>query len=334
MKKIFISHAHVDGALALSLLRLLESGIGLPHHQIFCTSSVSQGVTPGRNFTGQIQEELNQSTMALALISESFYSSAFCMCELGALWGRSHDFIPLLVPPITHTDMKAVISGLQAIEINIPKQLDSLCDHIVSKLQISNFSASRWNNGRNEFLKEFPRLYRASAKKRVRSQTFLDCYALDIGKFLLDVYSSVYLIVIDIDRQNQINARHGIKVGDWVIDAVADLFASYRGSLIEPGRCGDDTFIGLFAGADIDALSITEELLEKIRTIPEQLNIDGLWVTASAGICELKKDSILTSWKTNAYEALLAAQQKGGNTVAIGEPAASSMPLTKYRWGS
>lgn len=154
--KLFISHASVDEPVVKEFVELLESGIGISPQNIFCTSIKGQGIRPGVDFKSSIRENLDDATTVIALISENFYSSPFCMCELGGTWLQAKDFIPILVLPLQYRDLKAVLEGLQALRINSPEDLDELRDELAERLKIEPLPTPRWNNRRDRFLKNLP----------------------------------------------------------------------------------------------------------------------------------------------------------------------------------
>ena len=86
---LFISQADSDTVLVKALVRLLESGIGVPPKDIFCTALKGQGIKPGADFKESIREQLGDATCVIAVITPRFYTSAFCMCELGGAWIRA-----------------------------------------------------------------------------------------------------------------------------------------------------------------------------------------------------------------------------------------------------
>lgn len=151
--KLFVSHADDDKVLAKAFVRLLESGIGVPAHEIFCASQKGQGIRPGKEFKDSIRSNLDGATTVVALLSENFYNSAFCMCELGGVWLDSKDLIPVLVPPATYDDMKAVLKGLQALRLDRKEDLDELRDEIKDRLALEKpHGTPRWNGETDAFL--------------------------------------------------------------------------------------------------------------------------------------------------------------------------------------
>src|SRR5258708_1450218 len=155
MTDVFISHASLDRPLVDEFVKLLEGGIGLRNNQIFCTSLESQGVPPGVDFKEHIRSRIAGSQIALALISARFYSSPFCMCELGAIWVQTKDFVPLLVPPVTVHDLRGVLGGVQCLLIDRANDLDAV-HSTLQKMVVDAHPVARWNARKEEFLRKLP----------------------------------------------------------------------------------------------------------------------------------------------------------------------------------
>lgn len=156
MTKLFISHAVHDKALVESVVDLLEGGVGVSHKDIFCSSLKGLSIKPGRDFVDSIRNSLDEATCVIALISEAYYASAFCMCELGGVWLKSTSFLPVLVPPVDYSNLKAVLNGLQVSKIASEEDLDELRDELIERLAIEGHKTPRWNTKRRQFLADLP----------------------------------------------------------------------------------------------------------------------------------------------------------------------------------
>lgn len=153
MAKLFISHASADVPIVEAFVELLESGIGVLPADIFCSSLKGQGLKAGTDFKNSIRDALADAEVVVALISERFYASAFCMCEMGGVWMQAKSFIPILVPPLGFDSLKAVLAGMQALKLHVSEDLDQLRDEIVQRLAIlPSIATSRWINRRDRFL--------------------------------------------------------------------------------------------------------------------------------------------------------------------------------------
>jgi TIR domain len=156
---IFISHATADKELVDALVDLLQTGIGVPHDQIFCTSLEGHGIPEGEDFADFIRDKLQGAGHVIMVITPRYYESAFCLCELGATWIQSGSAFPLIVPPLGFSDMKAVLSGVQAGLINDASKLDNLRDRLGSSVP-----TAKWNAKRDVFLRTFDQRLAGSIK--------------------------------------------------------------------------------------------------------------------------------------------------------------------------
>lgn len=162
MGNLFVSHAVHDKPLVEAVVSLLESGVGVPHKNIFCSSLKGQSIRPGADFVDSIRTNLDEATCVLALVSEAFYASAFCMCELGGVWLVSKSLLPVLVPPIDTKSLKAVLGGIQVSKIGSAPDLDELRDELISRLAVEEpHGTARWTARRDEFLEKLPELQKA-----------------------------------------------------------------------------------------------------------------------------------------------------------------------------
>lgn len=50
----------------------------------------------------------------IAVVTENYYDSAFCLCETGGAWYGEKTFIPLLTPPVYFNDLREALYELQA----------------------------------------------------------------------------------------------------------------------------------------------------------------------------------------------------------------------------
>jgi hypothetical protein len=152
-----VSHASEDQKLVDAFVDLLESGAGVSAESVFCSSRKGQSIKPGSDFTEVIRKRLESATCVIAIVSEAFYSSAYCLCELGAAWVQDK-FLPVLVPTFNSTALKAVLAGRQACRIDQSHDLDELRDEIGKALELRPTKTPRWNTRRDAFLEQLPAL--------------------------------------------------------------------------------------------------------------------------------------------------------------------------------
>jgi len=158
-KKILISHAAKDKSLADQIVdRLLNNGCDVPVSEIFCTSLEGSPIPPGsKNFIEVIRQNIQDPSLVILLLTENYFCSTFCQCELGATWAMDLPTFPLVVAPINKATLKATLAVTQAGDIDNASYLDELRD-AVKACHGSEVKTARWNVKRDLFLKELPQV--------------------------------------------------------------------------------------------------------------------------------------------------------------------------------
>ncbi|MBO3657849.1 toll/interleukin-1 receptor domain-containing protein [Acinetobacter haemolyticus] len=152
LKKIFISHATADKEIVELFIDLLED-IGLKSNQIFCSSFEGYGIPLGEDFLDRIKQELSSDVIVLFIITNNFYQSKVCLCEMGAAWALSKGHIPIVVPPLSYSDIKGVIPMTQGLLINDLPKLNSLKDKLEQDFKIEEkVGANIWERKRKKFI--------------------------------------------------------------------------------------------------------------------------------------------------------------------------------------
>lgn len=106
---IFISHRTVDGPIA-DMLRDFLVGAGIPNEYIFCSSLPGNDVK--HNISREVKEKILHSTVNVAILSNEYYESAYCVNEAGIIW--LHDQTPAIViglPEITPANMQGFLNN-------------------------------------------------------------------------------------------------------------------------------------------------------------------------------------------------------------------------------
>lgn len=150
--KVFISHSSNDSAIVEEVIEILES-IGLNSTQIFCSSFNGYGIDYGDNFLERIKDELDNNVLVLFILSENFYKSPVCLCEMGATWMKTNTHIPILIPPMDFKDIKGVIPLTQGFVINDSLALSQFKGQIESIFKIKNIlNISTWERKRDRIV--------------------------------------------------------------------------------------------------------------------------------------------------------------------------------------
>jgi hypothetical protein len=152
ISKVFISHASKDADIVEEMIEILET-IGLDSNQIFCTSFEGYGIGLGENFLDSIKDELSSDSLVIFMLSQNFYESPVCLCEMGATWVLAKEHIPVLVPPLDYSDVSGVIPLTQGFKINESLKLNLFKEKIEKTFSIENvMSMSTWERKRDRIV--------------------------------------------------------------------------------------------------------------------------------------------------------------------------------------
>ncbi len=162
--RIFISHSSIDKPIVEKVIDILEA-IGVPSNKIFCSSFEGYGVKLGSDFLSTIRDELNDDVLVLFILSENFYTSIICLCEMGATWVKTNHHIPILVPPFEYGDIEGVIPTTHGMKINEKEKLNSLKDRVEELFNIDSIVSNVWERRRNKLLKEIKIILDSNEKK-------------------------------------------------------------------------------------------------------------------------------------------------------------------------
>jgi hypothetical protein len=152
MARIFVSHAAKDKALVEEFVDLLHLGMGVGPDDVFCTSLPGMGIPTGADFVSFIKANVQTPEVIILLISPAFLDSEFCGNEVGASWALSIQVVPLLIPPVGHSDLRGVLFGKQAAKLTDKTKLSDLRDDLTQRLSLTPFRTSHWERARDKFL--------------------------------------------------------------------------------------------------------------------------------------------------------------------------------------
>lgn len=121
------------------------------------------------------------------------------------------------------------------------------------------------------------------------------------------------LIMFDLDHFKNINDNYGHNIGDHVLKEVSQLILDNIRSHDILSRWGGEEFMVLTPKSNQNQAGI---LAEKLRCLIEAHDFgDGLHVTASFGVTQLKTDDLADSFTTRVDQAMYLAKQNGRNRI-------------------
>ncbi len=99
---IFISHRTTDKDVADMLVDFF-SATGVPRDEIFCSSLPGNDVKT--KISKEVKEAINKSVVNIAILSNDYYQSAYCLNEAGILWYKEEPVILIALPEIDINNM-------------------------------------------------------------------------------------------------------------------------------------------------------------------------------------------------------------------------------------
>jgi hypothetical protein len=156
-KAVFISHAVKDKEIADAITDLLNQ-CDVSSNDIFCSSLEGMGIPPGQDFIHHIKTQIQNPKLVILMLSMNYFDSMFCICELGATWAMSQNVLPIVIPPASFADFRAVLTNLQGFKIDDPTRLTEAYDVLVEKLGIAKIPQARWEVKRNQFVMRVKKL--------------------------------------------------------------------------------------------------------------------------------------------------------------------------------
>ncbi|SKA90320.1 Thymidylate kinase [Prosthecobacter debontii] len=151
-KRIFISHAHADKPLVDALVDLIETGMGIPSTNIFCTALEGLGIPSGASFIDYIKQQIRRPDVVLLLITENYLKRPFCLAEMGAAWAMSHRVIPLLSGRMSPGDVGGVLGATQILKVDQDSGLNQFFQELTTALRVSISNVPRWEAKKQQFL--------------------------------------------------------------------------------------------------------------------------------------------------------------------------------------
>jgi len=107
----------------------------------------------GENFLERIKEELNNNILVIFLLSNNFYESPICLCEMGATWVKTNLHIPIIIPPFGFGDIKGVIPLTHGLKITDGAALNQIKTQIEKIFKINNkLDFSTWERKRDRII--------------------------------------------------------------------------------------------------------------------------------------------------------------------------------------
>ncbi|TNE41315.1 MAG: GGDEF domain-containing protein [Alphaproteobacteria bacterium] len=180
-------------------------------------------------------------------------------------------------------------------------------------------------------------LYMSLLIDQASIDTLTQCYSRNSGEEIIDVQfkiakrekSPLSIVFIDLDNFKAVNDRYGHEAGDRVLATAAQhIRRNGRGSDVLI-RWGGEEFVALLPNTNLEGAL---KSVRRLRNIGLGKRPDGSYMTASYGIAEMQLAGA-ASWNRLvdlADDQMYIAKSKGGNDIALFEPAAVQQKIDDF----
>ena len=137
---IFISHRSTDKDIADMLVDFF-SGTGIPKEAIFCSSLPGNDIN--EKISNEVKAALKNSAVNIAILSQDYYQSAYCLNEAGVLWYENIPVIPIALPEINSNNMYGFLNNEYKLRrLNIDTDVSYIYDTVREAISASLIKAS------------------------------------------------------------------------------------------------------------------------------------------------------------------------------------------------
>ena len=282
---IFISHRSTDKDIA-DILGDFFVGTGIPKEAVFCSS------LPGNDINERISDEvktaLKNSAVNIAILSQDYYQSAYCLNEAGVLWYCDDvPVIPIALPEVNSNNMFGFLSNEYKL-----RRLDSDDDiSYIYDTVSESVSAPPAKHGiitrENQKLKERYAMFLGARAPVI--PTLATKPAISMSKITTDDERIVlyYILKMNVRKVSKDTIRdwlHKSEIYDVNVDNAFDLLSSFDG-----GAVANDTLeFGLetFRNYSAHSAIILPELQPCVdRHTKLAVNIfNALWIDGTVGV--------------------------------------------------
>ena len=151
-KNLFITHAVKDKPLANALVELLRHATNIESENIISFSIEEAGLPAGEDLVSHIRNKVGLPATVVMLLTPNYLSSRFCLCEMGAVWALSENYIPLLMPPLKESHLRNIIPAARLIKMDDADDLNRLAPILQEQLGLKDLNLPRWAMEKKKFL--------------------------------------------------------------------------------------------------------------------------------------------------------------------------------------
>lgn len=142
------------------------------------------------------------------------------------------------------------------------------------------------------------------------------------------------LVVLDLDRFTEVNARFGHSAGDHVLRVVAVRLQQAVRLAERVARIGGDAFAVLLPGLDAEqAVAAAREMLARVAGPPVEVDGETVTIRATAGVAVFPEHGRTRAQLLGALDTALLSAREQHLPLAVFDPASHSQRLQSYGRG-
>ena len=277
---VFISHRSTDAKVA-DMIRDFLVGTGIPNDCIFCTSLPGNDVH--HRISPEVKEKIKYSSVNIALLSDDYYNSAYCINEAGIIWLRE-DATPIVIgmPEITHDNMLGFLNNDYKLRrLNSDDDIAAIYDTVQKAVGVPPASMSVVVNASHK-LKENYDAFISSRKIESRVKEHPNTDILDL-KRVAEVKGERHseLQIVGIDQNQHLNDEAPIirfvpnneMTTSKYLERIRSLFDDISARKLEK-RIEASTALSSLSLALNQPVEVSEGSQQLIRVVAKQLEID------------------------------------------------------------
>lgn len=155
---LFISHASADENIVTGLVEMLRT-IGFNNKNLFCSSVPGYDIPEGEDIYDFLQTKLvGHKLFVIFVLSESYYTSAACLNEMGAAWVLKANYSTIILSGFQIPDIKGAVNPRKMAVVmqdakRVKGKLTQLKDRLIEFFDLPETEDDTiWENDRDKFV--------------------------------------------------------------------------------------------------------------------------------------------------------------------------------------
>nr|WP_237458521.1 toll/interleukin-1 receptor domain-containing protein [Pontibacillus yanchengensis] len=134
-QKIFISHSSDDKEVCKAFVDFLER-LGIEEDQILYSSSSRHGIPAEMDIFNFLRGEIDGGITVYYMLSDNYYSSPYCLNEMGAAWVKQNDSKTFILPNLTGGIRGVIDDGNKGYALNDSYDLIQLKNNLCKEFNL------------------------------------------------------------------------------------------------------------------------------------------------------------------------------------------------------